>query len=163
MDESKLKLFKNVIKGCALLLCVLFFALPLVQCSQDSSVTASCWEIATGTGDLFGEDDSGYPLAFLLLVIPISLLILAFINKSFGVLRNVSIVGLLAEIIFLIYANSLLNSGEYRGAFELTGYNWLVAILYTGLCVFSHYGIRFERGGELSGGEVDDIPPTSQE
>ena len=162
MDESKLKLFKNVIKGCALLLCVLFFTLPLVQCSQDNSITASCWEIATGTGDLFGENNSGYPLAFLLIIIPISLFILAFINKSFGVLRNVSIIGLLAEIIFLIYANSLLNSDEYKGAFELTGFNWLIAILYTGLCVFSHYCIKSERGGDLSDGGVGEIPPTTQ-
>ena len=137
---------KNIIKGGALLLCILFFTLPLVQCSQDSSLTASGWEIATGTGDLFDKGDNGYPFAFLLVIIPISLLILAVTNKSFGVLRNVSITGLLAEIIFLVYANSLLNSGEYKGAFKLTGFNWLIVIIYAGLIAFTHYCINHEEG-----------------
>jgi hypothetical protein len=130
---------KNIVKVSALLLCVLFFTLPLVQCSQDSSLTASCWEIATGTGDLFSRNNSGYPLAFLLIIIPVALLIMAFIGMSFAVLRNISIAGLLAEVIFLLYANSLLNSGEYGGAFELTGFNWLILFIYIGLCGFTFY------------------------
>jgi len=129
MNESKQKLYKNIIKGSAVLLCLLFFTLPLVQCSQDSSINASGWEIATGAGDLFENSDGGYPIAFLLIIIPVVLLILAFTNKSFKLLRNTSIAGLLAEIIFLLYANNLLNSGENKGAFELTGSNWLVAII----------------------------------
>jgi len=147
MDESKLKLYKNAIKGSAILLCLLFFTLPLVQCSQDSSVNASGWEIATGTGNLF-RNNSGYPFAFLLLIIPIVLLIQTFTNKSFKLLRNTSIAGLSAEIIFLIYANSLLNSGEYRGAFKLTGSNWLVAIIYIGLCALTYYCAKEDYPGE---------------
>jgi len=139
MDESKQKLYRNIIKGSAILLCLLFFTLPLVQCSQDSSINASGWEIATGTGDLFANSDGGYPFAFLLLIIPAVLLILAFTNKSFKLLRNTSVAGLLAEIIFLIYANAVLNSGEYKGAFKLTGSNWLVAIIYIGLCALTYY------------------------
>jgi hypothetical protein len=57
MEESKQKLYKNIIKGSAILLCLLFFTLPLVQCSQDSSINASGWEIASGTGDLFSNSD----------------------------------------------------------------------------------------------------------
>jgi ribosomal protein L40E len=131
------KHYRHIIMGCAVILCVLFFTLPLVQCSQDSSKTATGIEIATGTGDLFDKNDSGYPLAFLLLIIPVVLLILTFTRKSFTVLRNISIAGVLAKIIFLIYAKSLLNSDEYKGAFELTGFNWLVLVLYIGLCVFT--------------------------
>jgi hypothetical protein len=149
MDESKLKLYKNVIKGSAILLCLLFFTLPLVQCSQDSSVNASGWEIATGTGNLF-RNNSGYPLAFLLLIIPVVLLIQAFTNKSFKLLRNTSIAGLSADIIFLIYANSLLNSGEYRGAFKLTGSNWLLAIIYIGLCALTYYCAKEGYSGDIS-------------
>jgi ribosomal protein L40E len=137
--QSKIsKSSRYIIMGGAVILCILFFTMPLVQCSQDSSKTATGIEIATGTGDLFDKNDSGYPLAFLLLIIPVVLLILAFTKKSFTVLRNISIAGLLAEIIFLIYANSLLNS-EYKGDLELTGYNWLVFALYIGLCVFTIY------------------------
>jgi hypothetical protein len=137
---------KNIVKVSALLLCVLFFTLPLVQCSNDNSLTASCWEIATGTGDLFSQGGSGYPLAFLLILIPVVLLLMAFIGMSFAVLRNISIAGLLAEIIFLIYANSLLNSGEYRGAFELTGFNWLILFIYIGLFGFTFYCAK--KGGD---------------
>jgi len=157
MEESKQKLYKNIIKGSAILLCVLFFTLPLVQCSQDSSLTASGWEIATGTGDLFGEKDSGYPLAFLLLIIPAILLILAFTNKSLKLLRNTSIAGLLAEIIFLIYANSLLNSSKYKGAFKLTGANWLVSIIYIALCALTFYCAK-----ENSSVEKNEIPEGEQ-
>jgi len=157
MDESKQKLCKNIIKGSAILLCVLFFTLPLVQCSQDSSLTASGWEIASGTGDLFDEDDSGYPFAFLLIIIPVAILILAFTNKSFKALRNASIAGLLAEIIFLIYANSLLNSSKYKGAFKLTGANWLVSIIYIALCAFTFYCAK-----KCSSGEKSVIPEGEQ-
>ncbi len=31
---------------------IFFFVLPLIQCSQDDSINASGWEIATGSGDL---------------------------------------------------------------------------------------------------------------
>ena len=132
--------FRYIIMGCAFILCILFFTLPLVQCSQDSSYTASGWEIATGTGNLFSESEKGgYPAAFLLIIIPVVLLILAFTKKSFAVLSSVSIAGLVAKIIFLIYANFLLNSGDYKGAFELTGNNYLVLFLYIGLCVLTLY------------------------
>jgi hypothetical protein len=113
-----------------------------VQCTQDSSKTATGIEIATGTGDLFGKNDNGYPIAFLLIIIPVTLLILAFTNKSFAILRNISIAGLLAKITFLIYSNWLLNSGNYKGAFELTGFNWLVLTIYIGLCVFTFYCVK---------------------
>jgi hypothetical protein len=144
MDKSKLKNYRNIVKICALLLCVLFFTLPLVQCTRDSSKNASCWEIATGTGDLFREKDSGYPFAFLLIIIPVIILAAAFANKSFGILRNISIGGLLAKIIFLIYASSIINSDNYKGAFELTGYNWLVLFIYIGLCGFTFYCAKNE-------------------
>jgi len=135
---------KNLIRVGALLLCVLFFTLPLVKCSQDSSYTASGWEITTGTGKLFDEDDKGYPLAILLIIIPAVLLIATFLNKSFSVLRNISIAGLLVKIVFLIYASILLSSGEMKGDFELTGFNWLVLGIYIGLCAITIYCLKSE-------------------
>ena len=83
-EEKHNKNYKNIIGLCALILCVLFFTMPLVQCSQGNSKNASGWEIAIGTGDLFSQGDKGYPAAFILLLIPIVLLIMAFIKKSFS-------------------------------------------------------------------------------
>jgi predicted tellurium resistance membrane protein TerC len=144
-EETKKKNFRHIVKGCALVLCLLFFVCPLVKCSQDSSLTASGWEIATGTGKLFSEDkDDGNPLVFALVIIPAVLLALAFTNKSFIVLRNVSIAGLVAKIIFLIAVNMKLNSDDYKGAFELTGNNWLIVFIYVGLIGFMQYCIKQE-------------------
>ena len=139
--------FRYIIMGCAVILCILFFTLPLVQCSQDSNYNASGWEIATGTGKLFSENDKGYPLTFLLIVIPVILLIAAFVNVSFAILRYISITGLLAKIVFLIYANSLLNSDKTKGAFELTGFNWLILGIYVGLCAIAFYCAKNESEG----------------
>jgi len=137
MEKTKIKNFRNIIRGCALILCVLFFTLPLIQCTQDRSLNASGWEIATGTGDLFGEaGEDAEPLVFLLLIIPVVLLLLAFASKSFAALRSIAIVGSLAKIAFMIVAH--LRIGE-DGLFELTGFNWLVLAMYVGLCAFSHY------------------------
>ena len=140
VQSTNSKRFRYIIMGCAFILCILFFTLPLVQCSQDSSYNASGWEISTGTGKIFSEKGKdGYPLAFLLLIIPVVLLIASFRNNSFAVLRNISVAGLLSEIIFLTYANSLLNSSENKGTFELTRNNWLVLFINIGLCVFTFY------------------------
>ena len=130
---------KAIVKSGALLLCILFFTLPLVQCTHDTSLNASGWEISTGTGDLFSTDDSGYPLVFLLLIIPIVLLVMALIGKSFEILRNISIIGLIIKIIFLIYTSILLNSDDFRGIFQLTWFNWLVLGIYLGLCIVTFY------------------------
>ena len=143
MDETK---SRYIVRGCGILLCILFFTLPLVQCSQDSNLTASGWEIATGTGQLYsyGNGTDGDPVVFLLLIIPGVLLTLAFLNKSFAILRNISIAGLAAKIIFLIVANARINSSDYQGAYVLTGYNWLVVLIYVGLVGFTYYCAKRE-------------------
>ena len=149
MDESKRKNIRHIVKGIALILCVLFFTMPLVKCSQDSSLTASGWEISTGTGDLFdSSSNSGFPMAFMLLVIPIILLIVAFISTTFAPLRNVSILGLLAQCLFMIVARIKLNNGELKGAFELTGYNWLVVFIWFGIIGLMLYCISQEKTKE---------------
>ena len=135
---------KNIFKIGAILLCILFFTLPLVQCTQDNSYKASGWELATGSGNLFSQSDSSFPIAFVLLIIPIILLIAAFVSDSFPLLRNISIVGTIVKIICLIYFNSVLNSGEYKGAFELTGFNWLVLGIYIGLVAYGFYCVKTE-------------------
>ena len=148
MDEAKMKLYKDVIKGTALLLFLSFFFLPLVQCSQDSSLTASGWEIAIGTGlgNLYAEasGESGNSLAFALIVIPFVLLVFALANEPFAVLRNTSVVGLLIKVAFIIAAYVQMNSEDYRGYFTLTMFNWLVLAIYVGICVLTNYCRKFE-------------------
>ena len=144
MEETKKKNFKNIIKGAGIILIICFFTLPLVQCTQDRSLTASGWEIATGTGDLYTEHADGDPFAFLLVIFPAMLLILAFINKPFSTLRNVSVGGVTFKIIFIGVAHSRLNSGEFQGMLELTAFNWLVLAIYIGLCVLAQYGKKLE-------------------
>ena len=145
MEEMIKNYGRGIVMGCAILLCILFFTLPLVQCSQDSSVSASGWEIATGTGDLFDKDDNGgYPFFFMLLLIPAVILIYALINKSYGELGYISALGIIAKVSFLIVTYVLLNSSENKGAFELTVFAWLVLVLYIGLCVFCQYCRKLE-------------------
>ena len=132
---------KIIIQTAGIVLVLLFFAAPLVQCSQDSSISATGLEISTGTGQLMGEAETSYPYVFVLLALPIILVILGFINKSLSVLRNVSIGGLAAFIAFMIGAYTMLNSGEYAGAFVLTGFNWLFIAIYAGIIGFTQYCI----------------------
>jgi len=142
LNETKKRNFKRIIKGCAILLCVLFFVCPLVKCSG-ANATASGWEIATGTGDLYGKKGGdGEPFVFALIILPVVLLILALADKPFIVLRNVSIAGLAAEIIFLIAAYAKINSNDYKGAFELTGGNWFILCIYIGLVWFTQYCVN---------------------
>ena len=139
----KLKNYKYIIKGSAIVLGVLVFTLPLVQYSSDKSLNATGHEIAVGAGDLFYSGDNDYPLAFILLISPILLLVLP-ANKSFTALRNVSIIGLAAKIIFMVIANNEL-SGAFAGAYELTYFNLLVAAIYMGVCVFTFYCDKEEK------------------
>ena len=137
---------KHVVKGVALLLCVFFFVLPLVQCSKDSSINASAYELATGTGDLFPKGDpfitssDGFPAVFILLIIPILLLIMGLSNSSYASLGTISILGLIAKIIFIVIARNQLNSGEMKGAFELTSNNWIIIGIYFLLVILTLSG-----------------------
>ena len=135
---------RSITKISGLVLCVLFFTLPLVQCSQDSSMNATAAEIAAGTGDLFKNTD-GYTLAFILLIIPILLILCTFAEIPISVLCGFYIAGLAAQITFVIVAYSKLN--EYKGDFgltpyKLTLYNWLVIAIYAGMVGFTQYCIK---------------------
>jgi len=153
MDEAKRKTFRHVVKGWAILLCVLFFVCPLIKCAEIGSVTATGWEISTGTGTLFNESksESGYPLAFVLVIIPAAVFVLAFTNKSFIVLRNTSIIGLVAKCVFLIIVYAKLSSGDLKGALVLTEGNWFIVFLYAGLIGFTHWCVKQERVAPSSG------------
>jgi len=131
-----------IVAGCAFVLCVFFFV-PLMEASiWGRHVTISGWNIAASTGPLEGRGAS--PLVLALIIIPAILLILAFTKSSFIVLRNVSIVGLIAKIIFLIWMHQ-----EDNGAY-LTGINWLIMLVYAGLAGFMQYCLREEETTEKS-------------
>jgi len=132
---------KMIVKIVGLILCVLFFTLPVVQCSQDSSINATSWQIATKTGGLMKNADNGFPVVFILLLIPVLLLVMAFFSKSFTPLLIISIIGLIAKCAFIVIANIMLKSGEFEGAFILTPYVWLIIVIYAGLIGFSQYCI----------------------
>jgi len=153
MNEAKRKTFLHAIKGWAILLCVLFFVCPLIKCSESDRVTATGWEIATGTGKLFEDAEGGYPLAFALALIPAVVLVLALVNKSFTALRNTSIAGLAAKFAFLIVAYAKLSSGAFKGAFVLTYGNWFIVLLYAGLIGFTHWCVK--QGGTSPPGGVE--------
>ena len=102
LSSSNIRL---IIKIGAFLLCVMFFTTPLVRCSFESNLNATGMQIATGTGMLYDESgEEGNLFAFVLIIAPAVLLILAFANFSFSILRNASVVGLAAKIVFLIGA-----------------------------------------------------------
>jgi len=136
---------KMVVRIAGLVLCVLFFVLPVVQCTY-SNGNATSWQIATKTGELMEDVDKGYPVVFVLLLIPIVLLVTAFTNKSFAVLRTISIIGLAAKCAFIIAANIILKSREYEGAFVLTSNVWLIVVIYAGLIGLTQYCIIKEKG-----------------
>jgi hypothetical protein len=63
-------------------------------------------------------------------------------NKPFSDLRNVSIVGLAAKIIFLVVMYAQLSEGHKDVV--LTSFNWLVLAIYIGLCIFTFYCKKYD-------------------
>ena len=138
---------RMIFKIGGLVLCVLFFTLPLVQCSQDSSLNATGYEIATGTGDLFDAPNDGHPFAVLLFVIPLFLTIIAFADFSFIALRNLCIAGFTTKVIFIVMVYNELNSANYMDAFVLTPYNWLIVAMFAGMIGYAQYCNKLENKG----------------
>jgi len=149
-NETRKMNFRRIVEGCALLLCVLFFVCPLVKCTQDSSLTASGWEIATGTGNLFDKkSENGYPLVFALIILPAVLMVRAFMDKPFIALCNVSIAGLAAKILFIIGVYVKINSGDSKHLFELTGYNWFIVFIYGVLVGITRYCMEQDKNVKI--------------
>jgi hypothetical protein len=154
-NTINVNMLRHIIKGCSILLCVFFFTLPLVRCSEDSSYIDTVWEfatgsedssytgweIATGSGDLFKYSGKSYPLVFILIIVPVILTAAAFANKSFETLSKIAFAGLLVKAIALIFGNLILSDD---GAFELTGFNWLIVFIYIGLCAVTYYRVIIE-------------------
>jgi Na+-transporting methylmalonyl-CoA/oxaloacetate decarboxylase gamma subunit len=157
MDKIMKTKFLQIFRICALLLCIMFFTVPLIKCSHDSSINATAMEIAAGTGDLFEEtEESGNPIVFALIVIPAVIFIISLASKSYSLLRNISAAGLTAKIAFIIGLYTQVSSDKYSEAFEMTEYNWIIAAMYTGLIFIAQIGIKSETNA------AGDSPPHQQ-
>ena len=137
MEGSKsngLKLFVGV---CALLMCILFFTVPLIQ--ADRSTTLTGWDFVVGKGSRYVQ----FPAIILLLISPALLSILAFLKKSYKILSVLSSICLVLDIVYLIVASSMLSSWQYSG--EIKVGNWLILIIYIALCCMTFIGIKGEK------------------
>jgi len=136
---------RNIFKVGAFILCLFFFVAPLVQCSGSSKISATGWQMLSNTGELMKNSDDGSTIfVILLIILPVIMLILAFTKKSFTILRNVSVVALIADIIFLIVLHIKVNSGSAKGGLDITVYNWLILFIYIGMVALAHSGIQKE-------------------
>ena len=138
MELSKQTLFKIIIGGVALIMCLLFFVAPLLKnvemafFGEKSGYTA--FNFATGSNGA-----GSFPVAFLWLIAPIVLAILAFMKRSFKILCGASTLCLILQIVFIVVISIMRDSNE-----ALTGANWVILALYVGLCILALVGIRTE-------------------
>ena len=135
MEEAKSNRLKIFVGVCALVMCILFFTVPLIDVGRVS---------LTGLDFVVGK--RGYvqfPSIILLLIAPALLSILAFKKISYKILSVLSSICLAFEIVYLVIASSMLSSWQYSG--EITGGNWLILTIYIGLCCMTFFGIKSEK------------------
>ena len=133
-DRKKIeneKSIKGIIGVVAFLLCIFFFILPLAQCTQDSSIAYSGWEIAKDRSEYSSNANI---FIFLLLVFPIVLIILAFLNAKFSLFLIFSLLGSVSKIIFIIVIYT-----EYKDMYIPTIFCWIILFIYIGLSGISIY------------------------
>ena len=119
---------KMIIKVIALVLCLLFF-MPFVSCGSLTGFDdgASGYEIATGTR----MSNESNPIFFAMLICPVLLLVCG----NFATLRNISVLGGLTIICFMIG----IKQQEFGDMYRFTIFAWLTLILYLGSAIFSQY------------------------
>ena len=122
---------KVINRLCILLLCALFF-LPLATCSSFTGLDGDGMN-----GIKIGTSDDGNPLVFLLLIIPIVLLFISFKENVYAALRNMSIVGCIGIIIFMIMLNV-----QTDGMMKPTLFTYLKLVIYIGLVVYNQLSIK---------------------
>ena len=135
MEGIKSNSLKIVVGICALVMCILFFTVPLIA-FRGNSVTG--WDFVVGKSGFIR-----FPAIILLLIAPALLSIIAFLKKSYKILSVLSSICLVFEIVYLIIASSMLSSWQYGG--EITGGNWLILIIYIGICCMTFFGIKQEK------------------
>ena len=136
MEGSKTNPLKIVVGVCALVMCILFFAVPLIQADRNTTLTG--WDFVVGKGSGYVQ----FPATIVLLIAPALLMILAFLKKSFKILSVVSSICLTLVIVFLIVASSMLSSWQYGGDISI-GF-WFSLIVSIGICIMTFSGIKNE-------------------
>ena len=161
--EKREFLYRLIFRVTGFLILLFFLTMPLMHVSNNTSQSASAYEIATGSGELFNTINSvlseinaaasGYPVAFVLLLIPGLILILSFTKVPYIVISVISAAGVLAKIVFVIVMSSQLNSdvfhfiyGKMESSMGLTAWNFIIMVLYVGLAVFGYFIPKIESG-----------------
>jgi len=125
------KTIKGIIGVVAFLLCIFFFILPIAQCTQDSNLAYSGWEIAKDRSEYSSNANI---LVFLLLIFPIGLIVLAFINAKYILFLFFTLLGTISKIIFIFILYT-----EYKDLYIPTIFSWFILIIYFGLCGITIY------------------------
>jgi cytochrome c biogenesis factor len=136
LEESKSNLLKIIVGVCSLVMCILFFNVPLIDAG---SASLTGWDFVVGKGWGYVQ----FPAIILLLIAPALLSILAFLKKSYKILSVLSSICLAFEIIYLVVASSMLSSWQYGG--KITGGNWFILLVYIGLCGMTFSGVKSEK------------------
>jgi hypothetical protein len=116
----------------------------VTEITLNSSRAATGWKMATGLmdGKTPEENEEGLAngvnlksniLVFVLFLIPLLFIGIVFTKFSFAFLRNVSIIGPIAAVGFIIMATK-----QYV-FFTPTIFSWIILVLYTGLFAFMQY------------------------
>ena len=141
-ETGKQKQTLIIIRVCAIILMVFFFVLPLVRCTYDSDLSATSWNMASGTGEIydeFGITGEGMPVLFVFLILPLALAIITFlsirpIGKLYLIQTVLATAGALAKLYFIIEVNDRIRRGI---GFESTGFHWLILLTYVGVAVLA--------------------------
>jgi hypothetical protein len=120
------------VKAAAFTLCALFF-LPLVSCGSLTGFDDGFNGIEIAMGR-YGRPN---PFIFVLLLIPLDIFILSFLRVGFRLLRNVSTLGFLAVVFFVVFVEM-----RYDGALRVTVFTWISMAIYVGLAVYCHVCAR---------------------
>lgn len=155
---------------CAALLCVAFFAAPLVSMSGQTggfmgvnllafgfSITG--YQFATGLHEMSVQfagmnvpataPDDAMPIMFILLVMPLCLLIMSFMPKPFTWLLALSVLGLLVKIGFIVLMNMALAPLRMMGllgiSIGLTGFTWGIVAGYIVMIVLCSRGRKLQQ------------------
>jgi hypothetical protein len=111
----------------AIVLIILFFSPWATAQTKEGTEYFSAFRIATDNEMITAEGR----LAFIFLIIPVILLVLALMEKSYLVLRNVSIAGAASVLIWIVGFGNTFSSIEFSA--------WLTLILYVGLTIFTQF------------------------
>ena len=144
-----------IIRVCAIVLVVFFFVLPLVRCTYDPDLTATSWNMASGTGEIFdefGRTGEGIPVLFVFLIIPLALAIVTFLSirplgKFYLIQTGIATAGILTKLYFTIELNDRIRRGI---GFESTGFSWVILLIYVGVAVLA--GIAYYSNKQVATG-----------